>query len=192
MGHDTLPGIRGSGNKTIVSHPEFGQGTNGTEVAEAFAEGIKGKTSEHSRHGRRQIRTNIPTVVITGVSTKSLGETLATALARHSPTNLILASRTLSKLESVASLVKKASPLVKPRLVVLNLGSQKAIRKAATEISQLVSHVDILINNAAIVSSERRETTDGLEQTFGTNHVGHWLFTSLLTPLLLTGAERSS
>lgn len=68
---------------------------------------------------------------------------------------------------------------------MLDLSSQAATRKAAEEIAGLLGHVDILINNAGVVSSERRETTDGLELLFGTNHVGHFLFTSLLTPLLL-------
>lgn len=132
------------------------------------------------------------TVCITGVSPKSLGESLATAIAKHSPATLILASRTKAKLEEVAKLVKDQSPEAELKVVVLDLASMKAVRSAAAEISQLVDHLDILINNAGVVSSERRETVDGLEQTFGANHVGHFLFTSLLTPLLLAGAAAST
>lgn len=96
----------------------------------------------------------------------------------------MLASRTLSKLKDVAKLVKDTAG-VEASIVELDLSSQASVRKAAAEVTKLVSHIDILINNAAVVSSERRETKDGLELTFGTNHVGHWLWTSLLVPLLL-------
>jgi NAD(P)-dependent dehydrogenase (short-subunit alcohol dehydrogenase family) len=122
---------------------------------------------------------------------KSLGESLATTIAQHAPKTLILASRTRSKLEAVAKLVKEASA-VDASIVELDLSSQASIRKAASAVTKLVSHIDILINNAAVVSSKRRETKDGLELTFGTNHVGHWLWTSLLTPLLVPSNEQST
>jgi len=130
-------------------------------------------------------------VVITGVSPNSLGEGLATSIARHSPAELILASRTKSKLDSVAQQIETLSP-VKPKLVVLDLSSQAAIRKAASEISHLVNHIDILINNAGVVTSERDETLEGIELQFGANHVGHHLLTSLLTPRLLTASSNAS
>ena len=122
---------------------------------------------------------------------KSLGESLATTIAHHAPKTLILASRTRSKLESVAQLVKETSGL-DASIVDLDLSSQASIRKAALTVTKLVSHIDILVNNAAVVSSERRETKDGLELTFGTNHIGHWLWTSLLIPLLLPSNEGSA
>lgn len=127
-------------------------------------------------------------MVITGVSPKSLGETLATVLARHQPSHLILASRTRSKLEQVA---KHISSDVNVDLVELNLSSQTAIREATAEITRLVDRIDIIINNAGVVTSERCETTEGLELQFGTNHIGHFLFTAQLTPLLINAARHT-
>lgn len=106
------------------------------------------------------------------------------AFAKHGPANLILASRTKSKLETVAKQIDEQSPGVKPHLVIVDLGSQASVKEAAKQVSSLISHVDILVNNAAVTSSERRETVDGLESQFGTNYVGPFLFTHLLTPLL--------
>lgn len=126
------------------------------------------------------------------MSPKSLGEKLATSIAKHSPATLILASRTKSKLDEVANIVQDQSPSVEPKLVVLDLASLKAVRSAAAEVSRHVDHIDILINNAGVVSSERIETVDGIEQTFGANHIGHFLFTSLLTPLLLASSAQST
>lgn len=113
------------------------------------------------------------------------------AIARHAPAKLILASRTRAKLQQVAEQITEASPGLTPHIVELNLSSQASTRKAAAEVSKLVGHIDILINNAAVVTSERCETEEGIELQFGTNHIGHFLFTSLLTPLLLAGAEHS-
>ena len=96
----------------------------------------------------------------------------------------MLASRTQSKLENVAETVRKQSPGVAVHQIVLDLGDQDAIRKAVVEISKLIDRIDILINNAGFVSSSREETAQGIEKTFGINHIGHWLFTSLLSPLL--------
>ena len=132
-------------------------------------------------------------VVITGVSPRSLGETLAVILAKHSPKSLILASRTQSKLESVADAIRQqSSDKVEVHPVVLDLSDQESIHDAANKISQLTSHIDILINNAGFVSSSREETVEGIEKTFGTNHVGHWLFTSLLAPSLAAAAQGTS
>jgi NAD(P)-dependent dehydrogenase (short-subunit alcohol dehydrogenase family) len=42
------------------------------------------------------------------------------------------------------------------------------------------------------VPSDLRETAEGIELQFGTNHIGHFLFTSLLTPLLQASTRKSA
>ncbi|KAK0249719.1 hypothetical protein B0A54_03429 [Friedmanniomyces endolithicus] len=150
------------------------QETTGTEVAEAFKSNIKGKT-----------------ILITGVSPISLGESTALAIARHGPTKLLLASRTELKMAEVADKIAKINPNVKVELIVVDLSSQTDIRTAARKVFHLTARLDVLINNAAVVTSARSETLEGIELQFGTNHIGHHLLTSLLTPLLLAGAEAS-
>ncbi len=46
----------------------------------------------------------------------------------------------------------------------------------------------MLVNNAGLVQSERRETVDGYEATFGINHLGPFLLTRLLTDRLVASA----
>ena len=44
--------------------------------------------------------------------------------------------------------------------------------------------LDVLINNAGVIVSERQESEDGYELTFAVNYLAHFLLTSLLLPLL--------
>jgi NAD(P)-dependent dehydrogenase (short-subunit alcohol dehydrogenase family) len=46
----------------------------------------------------------------------------------------------------------------------------------------------VLVNNAGLVLSSRRETVDGYEMTFQVNHLGHFLLTQLLRDQLAAGA----
>ena len=44
--YDALPEVEQAGGRPVTSHPEFGHGTNGTQVAEAFSDSIRGKNGE--------------------------------------------------------------------------------------------------------------------------------------------------
>lgn len=77
------------------------------------------------------------------------------------------------------------------KLVSLDLSSQDAIRKAANEINNIVDKLDILINNAAVVVLSRQWTPEKIELQFGTNHIGPFLLTNLLLPMLLKAARSS-
>lgn len=68
----------------------------------------------------------------------------------------------------------------------LELGSLESIRVFCQEVKRDVEKIDILINNAGclIPTSNRQKTTDGFEMHFGVNHLGHFLLTNTLLPLL--------
>jgi NAD(P)-dependent dehydrogenase (short-subunit alcohol dehydrogenase family) len=139
---------------TATTHSHFGANTEAIEVAQAFPEAIKGKT-----------------VVITGVNKNGIGFTTAQAFASQEPRVLIVAGRTKSKLEESIKEMKKDYPNVDYRTLVLELGSQKAVRAAAEELLswQDVPTVDLLVNSAGISGSvETRELNeDGIEMIFG-------------------------
>ncbi|KAH8681703.1 hypothetical protein BX600DRAFT_505361 [Xylariales sp. PMI_506] len=164
-----------------TTHPEWDKTTSGLEVASAFADQIKGRY-----------------IAITGVSPNSLGESTALALASQSPAVLILASRSQERMDAVAAGIRASSCMrrggggtVDIRTVVLNLASQRSVRRAAAEISAAVPRLDLLINNAGVTTMTRQHTEEGVEMQFGANHVGHFLLTSLLLPLLEVSAACS-
>lgn len=63
--------------------------------------------------------------------------------------------------------------------------------RAADEVRQHTDRIDVLINNAGGTPSARHITTEGNEATFAGNHLGPFLLTNRLLPLLRTAATRS-
>ena len=112
------------------------------------------------------------TVVVTG-GTSGIGRATADALADMGA-RVVVASRT---------------PTESPHeFVRLDLASTASIRSAAAELLGLCPRIDVLVNNAGVVYTSRRETEDGFEATFGVNHLGHFLLTSLLLDRLKASA----
>ncbi|MEJ8304114.1 SDR family oxidoreductase [Saccharibacillus sacchari] len=69
-------------------------------------------------------------------------------------------------------------------LVLGDLAELSSIRNFADNIHGRVSRIDVLINNAGVVSPKRQETKDGFELALGVNHLGHFLATNLLLDLV--------
>lgn len=162
--------------------------STGDEVVEAFKERVKGKTSMWINN-RNEGPALTPTVVLTGPSAGGIGAETAVTLAKGSPALIILAGRSESKIDPVIARISENSPDVKVKFVRLDLGSLKSVREAGVEINSLVTKIDILINNAAIMACPYAKTEDGIESQFGTNHIGHFLLTKLLIDkILVAGA----
>jgi NAD(P)-dependent dehydrogenase (short-subunit alcohol dehydrogenase family) len=65
-------------------------------------------------------------------------------------------------------------------LVVFDLGDLAAVRAGAAELLARCDRIDVLVNNAGVVLSQRCESKDGFETTFAVNHLGPFLLTNLL------------
>jgi NAD(P)-dependent dehydrogenase (short-subunit alcohol dehydrogenase family) len=70
--------------------------------------------------------------------------------------------------------------------------SQDSTRAAASEVSTLTSSLDLIINNAGMMTQTRTTTPEGIEGQFGACHVSHFLLTNLLMPQLLAAAKSNS
>jgi len=120
-------------------------------------------------------------VVITG-ATSGLGEAAAKQLAQLGA-KICLVGRSLQKLTQVQASI---SPSVDIERCDLSL--MKDIRQLASRLNERYPAIHVLINNAAVLPPERRETSEGLEVCLATNVLGHFLLTELLLPKLQASA----
>lgn len=114
--------------------------------------------------------------------------------ASQAPATLIVASRSVEKLQASIDALKADFPNVNYRLLQIDLSSQQSVRSAAAELLSWsdVPVIDMLINSAGVMGlKERTINSDGVEMHFATNHIGHWLLTCLVMPKLIKAAERS-
>jgi len=103
---------------------------------------------------------------------------------------VILLGRSISKIQPVIDEIATISPTTKSYFVPLDLASFSSVHAAAATIRTLTSTIDILLNNAGIMALPRYQTSPaGHELQFATNHLGHFLLTSLLSPLLVSGSR---
>jgi NAD(P)-dependent dehydrogenase (short-subunit alcohol dehydrogenase family) len=73
-------------------------------------------------------------------------------------------------------------------LVEIDLADLASVRKAAAEVRERTGDkLDILMNNAGVMGTPFKQTADGFELQFGTNHLGHAALTWLLLPALRDG-----
>ena len=117
------------------------------------------------------------TFVITGANT-GIGKITARELARKGA-RVILACRSKEKTDPVIAEIATATGSTKIEFVALDLGDLASVRRCAAELLARDLPIDGLINNAGL-AGKRGLTTDGFELTFGTNHLGPYLFTRLL------------
>ena len=129
------------------------------------------------------------TAVVTGAN-GGLGLEASHALACRGAT-VVMASRSMEKAEHARREILAKHPRALLEVRNLDLASLESVRGLATAVIADHPSIDILINNAGVMATPRRETSDGFELQFGTNHLGHFALTALLMPAVLrAGAGR--
>ncbi|MBT5134877.1 MAG: SDR family oxidoreductase [Halieaceae bacterium] len=124
-------------------------------------------------------------IVITG-PTAGIGRAAALSLAGQGA-QLTLLCRNLDKGADLSEAIVGAGGL-KPHLVQMDMASLDGVRRAATAVLDLGLPIDVLLNNAGLINSHRRETLDGFEETLAVNHFAPFLLTGLLLPAILKAA----
>ncbi len=119
------------------------------------------------------------TVIVTG-GNSGIGLHAATQLARKGAA-VTLACRNTEAGEQAAQTIREAGG-ADVRVARLDLASQASVHAFAADWDD---PVDLLVNNAGVMTPPRyRQTADGHELQFGTNHLGHFALTGLLLPYL--------
>jgi NAD(P)-dependent dehydrogenase (short-subunit alcohol dehydrogenase family) len=120
--------------------------------------------------------------VVTG-GNSGIGFETARMLAACGMT-VVLACRDLAKADQAAAQIAAGEPGA-VATVRLDLASLASVRKAAAELTERYPRLDLLINNAGVMTPPYGRTEDGFETQIGTNHLGHFAFTGLVLDLLL-------
>ena len=124
------------------------------------------------------------TAVVTGANS-GIGWHTAAELARHGA-DVTLAVRNLGKGEEAAARMREGAAGTL-RVARLDLGSLRSVQEFAEAWD---GPLGLLVNNAGLMTPPRyRQTEDGHELQFGTNHLGHFALTGRLLPALLAAPE---
>ncbi len=99
--------------------------------------------------------------------------------------HVVLAARNVEALADAEAWVHAEVPHAKTSTVPFDLTSLADVRGAAEAIASIAPAVHVLMNNAGVMFTPFGRTSDGFEIQFGTNHLGHFDLTRLLTPQLV-------
>ena len=124
--------------------------------------------------------------LVTG-ATSGVGRETAVRLAALGAA-VTLVARDEARGAAAAAEVRGLVPGARVDALAADLSSQAQVRRLAAEVAGRLGRLDVLVNNAGVISLGGRLTADGLEVTFATNHLAPFLLTSLLRGLL----ERSA
>ncbi|OVA14008.1 Short-chain dehydrogenase/reductase SDR [Macleaya cordata] len=143
-------------------------------------------TAEEVTHGIDG--TNL-TAIVTGAS-RGIGFETARVLALRG-VHVIVAVRNTAAGWDVKEAIVKETPAAKVDVMELDLSSMASVRRFASEFNSLGLPLNILINNAGIMS-DFMLTQDNVELVFATNHLGHFLLTDLLLENMKSTARQSN
>ena len=124
--------------------------------------------------------------LITGANS-GIGKATALGLAKLDAT-VVMVSRDKDKGEAALYEIRTLSGNKNTDAMVADVSSQDSVRELAHDFMARYKKLHVLINNAGVFLPRRVSTVDGLEATFATNHLGHFLLTNLLLDELKASA----
>jgi NAD(P)-dependent dehydrogenase (short-subunit alcohol dehydrogenase family) len=127
-------------------------------------------------------------ILVTGVSS-GIGLETARALVAHGA-NVIGAARDLTRArEATKQIQNRADGSGKFELVELDLASLLSVTTLADRLLEAGEPLTAIIANAGVLGCPQSTTEEGFETHFGTNHIGHFVLTNRLVPLLKHGSR---
>lgn len=123
------------------------------------------------------------TCIVTGAN-QGIGKATAIGLARVGA-RVVMVCRNRERGEAARSEVMQASGSEQVTLHIADFARQRQVRSVADELIAAYDRIDVLLNNAAVVSREREVSEEGFEMQWAVNHLAPFLLTDLLLPTLL-------
>jgi NAD(P)-dependent dehydrogenase (short-subunit alcohol dehydrogenase family) len=126
------------------------------------------------------------TIVATG-ATSGIGEAAVLVLAGMGA-RIVLIARDEARANVTMQKLSAKAPGLDHRLHLADLSSMAEARKVGAAIAASEPRIDVLINNAGALFSNRRVTPEGLELTFALNHMAYFVLTEALRDTLVASA----
>jgi retinol dehydrogenase 14 len=123
------------------------------------------------------------TCVITG-ATSGVGRATAVALSKTGA-NLVLVARREEIGIRLAVQLRDQPGAGQVEFLRADVSKQRQVRALAVAITAKHERIDVLINNAGAKFDTFQQSADGIELTFATNYLGHFLLTALLLESLI-------
>jgi len=122
------------------------------------------------------------TIIVTG-GNSGLGFVSARTFAEKGA-QVIIACRSANRGDVTKKQIEKACPTANVHVMEIDLMDLESIKDFTTRFKQKHDKLDVLLNNAGIMTVPYGLTKDGFESQLGTNHLGHFALTGLLLDLL--------
>ncbi len=120
--------------------------------------------------------------LVTG-ATEGIGKAATLDFAKRGAT-VVLVGRSKDKSERVLLDLKRDSGNDKLSLLLGDMSKLDDVRAVAQAFAKAHDRLDVLVNNAGALFTEYKPSPDGFEMTFALNHLGYFLLTHELLPLL--------
>eukprot|EP01061_Rhynchopus_euleeides_P045147 TRINITY_DN800_c0_g2_i1.p1 TRINITY_DN800_c0_g2~~TRINITY_DN800_c0_g2_i1.p1 ORF type:complete len:322 (+),score=117.45 TRINITY_DN800_c0_g2_i1:207-1172(+) len=121
-------------------------------------------------------------VVVTGANA-GLGLATAKEFARKGA-RVVMACRSEERARNALKQVQDYAPGSQAEFLPLDLSDLDSVTQFARDLETKCGHVDVLINNAGVMTPPYSKTKQGFEMQIGVNHFGHYALTLRLLPLL--------
>ncbi len=122
------------------------------------------------------------TYIVTG-GNSGIGLVTVSQLAKQGA-HVVMACRRPDEAEKEKNTLTIQNPRAKITVMRLDLASLNSVREFAKSFQSKFESLHGLVNNAGVMFTPFGKTEDGFETQFGTNHLGHFLLTELLMPVL--------
>jgi NAD(P)-dependent dehydrogenase (short-subunit alcohol dehydrogenase family) len=126
------------------------------------------------------------TIVATG-ATSGIGEAAVLALAGLGA-RVVIVAREAARAKATIQKLEAKAPGLDHRLHLADLSSIAETRRVGAAIAASEPRIDVLINNAGALFSNRRVTPESLELTFALNHMAYFVLTDALRDRLIASA----
>jgi NAD(P)-dependent dehydrogenase (short-subunit alcohol dehydrogenase family) len=126
------------------------------------------------------------TIVATG-ATSGIGAAAVLALAGMGA-RIVVIARDEARAKATMRKLEATAPGLDHRLHLADLSRMAETRKVGAAIAASEPRIDVLINNAGAIFSNRRVTPEGLELTFALNHMAYFVLKEALRERLIATA----